>query len=353
MIKKLIILLLLLFLLTPVATFADSLDEYRNCVKECYSHEDWNNEQYLPCLNACTEKFPNGFEEAKERLRDIDIDGVTMGIKQSENESWKPIVLNVPIGRMIEVSSFGEYFKTWYSFAIGAVGVLATVMLMWGGFKWLTSRGNSGVISESKQIIWSALIGVVLAFLSYTILYLINPRLTTIGLPTLKTTEISVDESHERCGEVTLTDDQRRIVSNPCGEPEGTYSGTEQTNRQVLAGSGAAIRADVNTAQINDETIARFGAFTAAAPSGSVLITSGHRAGTANHGRGDTIDIDNNGEIDPFMMQIIGSTQGAQSYDKENNFTMTIYKLPPNRYGITRIIDERQKPGASHWHIEF
>jgi hypothetical protein len=111
---------------------------------------------------------------------------------QAAEPEWTPITLNVPIAGIGQVQSFGAYFQLWYSFAIGAVGVLATVMLMWGGFKWLTSRGNSGVISESKQIIWSALIGVVLAFLSYTILYLVNPRLTTIGLPTLNTTNINV-----------------------------------------------------------------------------------------------------------------------------------------------------------------
>jgi len=111
---------------------------------------------------------------------------------RAAEQEWKPIILNVPIAGIKEVSNFGTYFQLWYSFAIGAVGVLATVMIMWGGFKWLTSRGNSGVISESKQIIWSAIIGVVLAFLSYTILYLINPQLTTIGLPTLSTAQITV-----------------------------------------------------------------------------------------------------------------------------------------------------------------
>ncbi len=115
-----------------------------------------------------------------------------ISIAQAAEQKWTPITLNVPIAGIDKVDSFGTYFQLWYDFAIGAVGVLATVMIMWGGFKWLTSRGNSGVISESKQIIWSAIIGLVLAFLSYTILYLINPRLTTIGLPTLETTSIDV-----------------------------------------------------------------------------------------------------------------------------------------------------------------
>ncbi len=277
---------------------------------------------------------------------------LSCSITLAAEQAAKPIILNVPIAGMTQVSSFGEYFKTWYDFAIGAVGVLATVMIMWGGFKWLTSRGNSGVISESKQIIWSALIGLVLAFLSYTILYLINPRLTTIGLPTLKTTSINVDESHEKCGEVTRTSDGKNTVTNPCPEREGTYSKDEKQNRGALTTSGARIQTDsVDMANINNETIDKIKLLAAAAPPESILITSGYRAGTANHGRGDTIDIKDNGDIDPFITGIIGATQGNSNNDE--GFEMIIYAIPSNEYGITRILDERKKPGESHWHIEF
>ncbi|MBI5765861.1 hypothetical protein HZA71_01385, partial [Candidatus Falkowbacteria bacterium] len=53
------------------------------------------------------------------------------------------------------------YLAIWYGFIIGAVGILATVMIMWGGFKWLTSRGNATTISGAKETIWSAIIGLV------------------------------------------------------------------------------------------------------------------------------------------------------------------------------------------------
>lgn len=94
------------------------------------------------------------------------------------------IPLNVPIGETatidLEGNILGRYIQIWYGFIIGTVGILATVMIMWGGFKWLTSRGNSGNISEAKEIIFSALIGLVIAFLSYTILNIINPELLKI-----------------------------------------------------------------------------------------------------------------------------------------------------------------------------
>ncbi|HNZ73158.1 MAG TPA: hypothetical protein PKG73_00945, partial [bacterium] len=92
-----------------------------------------------------------------------------------------------------------EYIKTWYNFIIGAIGILATVMIMYGGLKWLTSRGNSAVISNAKEKIFSALIGLVLVFLSYTILYLVNPNLVNIkplDISTIEPKEIQLNYSY-------------------------------------------------------------------------------------------------------------------------------------------------------------
>ena len=82
----------------------------------------------------------------------------------------------------VDRSTLGNYISAWYSLIVGVIGILATVMVMYGGFRWLTSGGGAGK-NEAKDIILSALVGLVLAFLSYTILYLINPNLLTIGLP--------------------------------------------------------------------------------------------------------------------------------------------------------------------------
>lgn len=105
----------------------------------------------------------------------------------------QPFQLNVPIPGIPNeglsvgngTDALGQYIQAWYGFVIGAVGILATVMIMWAGFKWLTSRGNSKTISDAKEIIWSSIIGLLIAFLSYTILHLIDPDLTNIAMPEL------------------------------------------------------------------------------------------------------------------------------------------------------------------------
>jgi len=99
--------------------------------------------------------------------------------------------LNLPIGEFGKEpldanQALGGYIMAWYRFIVGTVGILATVMIMYGGFKWLTSAGDSGKTKEAKEIIISSIIGLALTFLSYTILYFINPRLTAITSPALQ-----------------------------------------------------------------------------------------------------------------------------------------------------------------------
>jgi len=94
-----------------------------------------------------------------------------------------------PIPGLGELNVNGDTFKiyvqTAYSFIIGSVGILATVEIMWAGFKWITSQGNPGKIGEAKEVIWAAIIGLFLAFFSWIILNIINPALLTPTFPSI------------------------------------------------------------------------------------------------------------------------------------------------------------------------
>jgi len=113
-----------------------------------------------------------------------------LGVSQSAKAADLQFTPNVSIGagfqqgttQPVNESTLGNYVSAWYSLIVGVIGILATVMIMYGGFRWLTSGGGAAK-NEAKDIIFSALIGLVLTFLSYTILSLINPRLLEIGLP--------------------------------------------------------------------------------------------------------------------------------------------------------------------------
>ncbi|MFA5853455.1 MAG: pilin [Patescibacteria group bacterium] len=71
----------------------------------------------------------------------------------------------------------GQYVSGAYTFLISIIGVVAAVMMIIGGFQYLTSAGDSGKIGAARKRIVDALIGVVLALSSYLLLFTINPDL--------------------------------------------------------------------------------------------------------------------------------------------------------------------------------
>jgi len=72
-----------------------------------------------------------------------------------------------------------------YYFIVGVSGLAAFFMLIWGGFQWLTSAGSPAKISEAKDRIGSAILGLIIILASFLILKVINPDLITLKLPGL------------------------------------------------------------------------------------------------------------------------------------------------------------------------
>ena len=113
--------------------------------------------------------------------------------------------LQVPIGEefskvnaddeTISVPWIGEYISAVYKYAVGIVGILATVVMMFGGVLWITAGGNQERISNAKSWITASLTGLVLVLCSYLILSTVNPDLTRF-----KPIEISVVQKPPEVG---------------------------------------------------------------------------------------------------------------------------------------------------------
>lgn len=195
----LILAFIFLFNITPV--YADTMDEYVACYNDiCLANfkETQDVAAEKKCDLDCQNKYPIGYKTLKDSL--IPTNAITGEIEGSggitNTPCGKTFCLNVPIGNLLgfNISKdagvsgntiLGDYIKQWYGFLLGTIGILATVMIMWGGFKYLTSRGDKGVIDTAKAQIISAITGVALAFGTYSILMLINPQLLSINTPTL------------------------------------------------------------------------------------------------------------------------------------------------------------------------
>lgn len=132
-----------------------------------------------------------------------------------------------PVG--CSVDALPECIRDFYKFAVGAVIVLAVVVLAWGGFAWLTSGGNVSQIENAKGWISGSILGLVLAVTSFVILNTINPQLTLLklnvpGINPVNTETVlctytdSSDEEHV-CVEFHMS-----IVGEDCNELSSSYT---------------------------------------------------------------------------------------------------------------------------------
>ncbi len=109
------------------------------------------------------------------------------------------IKLQVPIpttsgGLLEKVSGFAEYLSVFYKFFMAALAVMAVVVIMWAGFKRILAAGRAEAIKDANEAFFSAIVGLVIALLSYSLLSLVNPKLVEIAelrIPKIKTKTMS------------------------------------------------------------------------------------------------------------------------------------------------------------------
>ncbi|MBU4347028.1 pilin [Patescibacteria group bacterium] len=114
-----------------------------------------------------------------------------------------------------DTKAIGEYIKSIYKYAIGAVGILAAVVLMFGGIIWITAGGSAERIGEAKAWITASLTGLILALCSYMILYTVNPQLVNFKITDIKqVAEISLG----RCITAALPEDlcENNVTEDRC-----------------------------------------------------------------------------------------------------------------------------------------
>lgn len=87
--------------------------------------------------------------------------------------------------------TIGDYLTALYNFFISIVGILAMVMIILGGIEYMTASGNPGKATKGRERIQDAVLGLLLALLSWVILITINPDLRFIKQPGMTLSGIS------------------------------------------------------------------------------------------------------------------------------------------------------------------
>jgi len=63
--------------------------------------------------------------------------------------------------------------------ALGLLGVVAVVIILWGGFRWMTAGGNDEKVGEARKIIFSGIIGLAIVLSAWAIAKFVLEQLYT------------------------------------------------------------------------------------------------------------------------------------------------------------------------------
>jgi hypothetical protein len=86
---------------------------------------------------------------------------------------------------LVDSTLLPSYISWIYKFIVGIAGLLAVFMITIGGLMWIFAGGNGSKIGKAREYIFGAIIGLLLAIFSYSILYIINPQLTANKFPAI------------------------------------------------------------------------------------------------------------------------------------------------------------------------
>ena len=94
-----------------------------------------------------------------------------------------PIINGIEITTSTTISEYAVYIFS-FSMIIGAI--VAFAVLIFGGFRYLTSAGNPLAMGEARKWIWGAILGLILLFCSWLIIGIINKEILQLEVPEVK-----------------------------------------------------------------------------------------------------------------------------------------------------------------------
>lgn len=245
----------------------------------------------------------------------------------------------------------GDYIVGVYKYAIGIAGILATIVMMIGGFIWLMAGGNQSRISEAKAWIGASLTGLIIALSSYLILYQVNPNL--VKFDALKVAWIKpIVEKKEVTKFTALSDtDARKLLS----DNKITVNKSNCTTKDPSSGNPCcnctSLEGIPHTA-INGLIKLKENCLGC-----NLMVTGGTEHGHKTHGMGKAIvDLGSDTNLNNYIINNKADTQDKGSYKNTSGQTIYIrsyfngkdkkwYDMEYTKNGSTETIH--------HWHISF
>ncbi|HTL39776.1 MAG TPA: hypothetical protein VL306_03115, partial [Methylomirabilota bacterium] len=86
-----------------------------------------------------------------------------------------PCTVSAVQGSSNKLTALPQCINQVYKWSLGIGALLALLMTVIGGYYYMTSAGNAEQASKGTEMIWGAIIGLVLLFGAYLLLNTINP----------------------------------------------------------------------------------------------------------------------------------------------------------------------------------
>jgi hypothetical protein len=249
-------------------------------------------------------------------------------------------VVDIGYPAFVSSTSPADFVANLYIYALGISGTLATIMIVYGGIKYLTSAGNESALGDAKVIITSAIWGILLLAGAYLVLNTINPQLVELrnpGLEALPATP-SVPSSLESYDSRTqLTSQEGYTIASRFGI--SIYSSgncKDQSNPKCTSFQGFPKAAMCQLIYMN------------AHGAGDITVTGGTEMGHKEHGPGvPTVDLRFSKFVSKTDGYILSETGKDKNYfsDNLNNFS----KRVPGSSGNTYVLESN----PDHWHVQL
>lgn len=145
------------------------------------------------------------------------------------------IKLSYPIGNITTVKGFRNFVAIAFNYGIGIVAIVAAVMFVWGGFRYIFGAAFQDV-KRGKEILIDATVGLVIALGSMTILRTINPN--TLNFSRLDVFMINKSQllSSRFCADIKTSGANKQVMFAEAGL-KPAYTPIEQIKSFSVAGA--------------------------------------------------------------------------------------------------------------------
>ena len=99
----------------------------------------------------------------------VPVFAITLTAQAQDNMLWGGYEANVQTATGLGNTDPREMAGSVINIVLGFLGVIAVLIILLGGFKWMTAGGNEDGIGEAKQMIGAGVIGLVIILASFGI----------------------------------------------------------------------------------------------------------------------------------------------------------------------------------------